>query len=72
MKHLLEQAPSLRVKVPPPVGILLKKMPPYVGTLSAGNPKKAETSATQAGKAGERGKSARKLREGPEEAEMTL
>ena len=72
MKRLLEQAPLLRVKAPPPEGILLKETPTYVGTLSAENPKKAETSATQAGKAGERGKSARKLREGPEVAEMTL
>ena len=54
MKRLLEPAPSLKVKVPPPGGILLNKMPPYEGVLSAGNPKKAETSATQAGKAGER------------------
>ena len=50
----------------------MNKTPHYVGILSVGNPEKAETSATQAGKAGGRGKSARKLREGPEEAEMTL
>ena len=42
MKHLLEQAPSLRVKAPPPGGILLNKMPPYEGVLSAGNRKKVK------------------------------
>ena len=31
----------------------MNKTPHYVGILSVGNPKKAETSATQAGKAGE-------------------
>ena len=62
MKRLLEQAPSLRVKTPPPGGIFMKKMPPYEGALSAENPKKAKTSATQAGKAGERGGKCREVK----------
>ena len=62
MKCLLEQAPSLRVKVPPLGGILLNKTPPYEGILCAENSKKAETSATQARKAGEHGGKCREVK----------
>ena len=62
MKRLLEQAPLLRVKAPPPEGILLKKTPTYVGILSAENSKKAETSTTQARKAGKHGRKCRKVK----------
>ena len=51
-----------RVKVPPPGGIFMKKTPPYEGVLSVGNPKKAETSATQAERVGERGGECREVK----------
>ena len=50
------------VKMPHLGGVSSKKMPPYEGVLSAKNPKKAETSATQAGKAVERGGKCREVK----------